>query len=406
VTPGCTCPSSWLIVSGVRRGISRVFRGMTVMPFLAHRWYLLEKAIYRIEDRLRPPRKLPPESERDQVSLPPEGLAVSVELALNSRCSSDYDGNPRKFHWGIFDRTKKLSEEQIGEIVDLAKVPRFSDGKIRVRSDHNLLTFLVDHHATVVQKRRMMVESGMQQQAVGLICSALGVGMVVKSLGKDGSAFSEDEFATVRIKLDALKPTYDGSYWSEMAPAGRSPWLSGNLPDPVRDGNKPLIATLANLRTKHEGTEKLTQEFMGQLLWAARGRTPHLYKSRPWGLTIPTWRGEQNISSVYVITDGKLAKYLNWSRHRPTHSLVEMAEIDRALWHRLKEAGLTSERGIVIGRNEAFGRSLWEVGYQLLNILVQARALDIPYEAAILDENQGRVLGDIGIADPVAIILL
>jgi hypothetical protein len=376
------------------------------MPLIVHRWYLLEKAIYRIEDMLRPPRKLPPDSERDEASLPPEGLAVSVELALNSRCSSDYDGNPRKFHWGIFDRTKKLSEEQIGEIVGLAKVPRFSDGKIGVRSDHNLLTFLIDHHAVGVRKRQMMVESGMQQQAVGLICSALGVGMVVNSLGKDGARYSEDEFATVRIKLDALKPTYDGSYWSKMAPAGRSPWLGGNLPDPMRDGKKPLIATLADLRTKHEGSEKLTQEFMGQLLWAARGRTPHLYKSRPWGLTIPTWRGEQNISSVYVITDGKLAKYLNWSRHRPTHSLVEMAEIDRDLWHRLKEAYPTSERGIVIGRNESFGRSLWEVGYQLLNILVQARALDIHYEAAILDENQRRVLGDIGIADPIAIILL
>ena len=376
------------------------------MPSIVHRWYLFEKVIYRIEDMLRPPKDLPPESERDEASLPPEGPAVSVELALNSRCSSDYDGNPRKFHWGIFDRTKKLSEEQIEEIVGLAKVPRFSDGKIGIRSDHNLLRFVIDHRATGMQKRRMMVESGMQQQAVGLICSSLGVGMVVNSLGKDGSSFSEDEFATVRVRLGAMEPTYDGSYWSRMAPAGRSAWLSGNLADPVRDGKEPLIAALAGLRTKHEGSEKLRQELMSQLLWAARGRTPHLYKSRPWGLTIPTWGGQQNLSSVYVISDKKLAKYVNWSGNRPTHSLVELAEIRRDLWHTLKEAGLSSERAIVIGRNEDFGRSLWEAGYQLLNILVQAKALDVPYEAAILDENQARVMGDIGIADPIAIILL
>jgi hypothetical protein len=376
------------------------------MPSIAHSLYLLEKLFYRIEDRLRPPRRLPPESEREEASLPPEGPAVSVELALNSRCSSDSDGNPRKFHWGLFDRTKTLPEEQIGEIIHLAKVPRFTDGKIGIRSDHSLLTFVIDDHATEMQKQAMMVESGMQQQAAGLICSALGVGTVVKSLGKDGSRFSEDEFATIRIRLGAMEPTYDGSYWSKRAPAGRSPWLSGNLPDPVRDGAKPLIATLASLRTKHEGSEKLTQEFMGQLLWAARGRTPHLYKSTPWGLTIPTWGGEQNISSVYVISDGKLAKYLNWNRNRPTHSLVELAEIRTGLWQPLRVACLPSGRGIVIGRNEGFGRSLWEVGYQLFNILVQAKALDVSYEAAILNEDQRRVLVDIGIADPIAIIMI
>ena len=32
---------------------------------------------------------------------------------------------------------------------------------------------------------------------------------------------------------------------------------------------------------------------ISQLLWAARGRTPHYVKSHPWGLTIPTWGGVQ-----------------------------------------------------------------------------------------------------------------
>jgi hypothetical protein len=72
----------------------------------------------------------------------------------------------------------------------------------------------------------------------------------------------------------------------------------------------------------------------------------------------------------------------------------------------VKESCLPRGRGIIIGRNEGFGRSLWEVGYQLFNILIQAKALDISYEAAILDEDQRRVLEDIAIMDPIAIISL
>ena len=82
------------------------------MPSFSHSLYIFEKIIYRIEDILRPSPELPPDSERDEAELPDEGSTISVEKALNSRCSSDDDGNPRKFHWGMFDRTKKLSEEQ------------------------------------------------------------------------------------------------------------------------------------------------------------------------------------------------------------------------------------------------------------------------------------------------------
>jgi hypothetical protein len=349
--------------------------------------------------------KLPSESIRDEAELPPEGSTISVEMALNSRCSSDYDGNPRKFHWGVFDRTKKLSEKQIREIIDLAKIPGLTGEKIEIRSDYNTLTFLIDIHATDIQKKWMMVESGMQQQAVGLICSALGVGMVMKNLGKDGLLISDDEYAIVKIRLDAMKATYDGSYWSEMAPSGRPHWLRGNLPDPVRNGKKPLIATLSSLRIKNEGSEILTEEYMSQLLWAARGRTPHLYKSRPWGLTIPTWGGKQNISSVYVISGNRLSKYINWNKNRPTHSLLELKKIDKNLLYPLRKSSFLDERLIVIGRNEDYGRSLWEVGYQLLNILIQAKVLDISYETVFLDENQKNILRYIGIKDPIIIIL-
>lgn len=367
---------------------------------------VLERIVYRIEGVLRPPAEVLPESEREDGKLPPEGPTVSVEMALNSRCSSDYDGNPRKFHWGMFDRTRALSEKDAAAIVALAQIPRFTTGEIRIERDHNLLTFLIGGRSTDTQERWSMVESGMLQQAVGLICSALGAGFVPKSQGKDGFRVSEERIATLKAKLGAARPTYDGSYWTDMAPSGRSPWRRGNLPDPVRDGSEPLLATLASLTTRAEGSQKLGPESMGQLLWAARGRTPHLYKSRPWGLTIPTWAGEQNLTGVYVISEGNLAKYVNWRNRRPTHSLEEQGRVGQDLSPLVGESGLAARSCIVLARNETFNRSLWEVGYQLLNILLQAKALDLSYQASLLDEDQGRLFETMEIGDPVAIVLL
>jgi hypothetical protein len=376
------------------------------MPFLSDRLYAFEKLVYRIEGILRPSGKLPPEGARDEAKLPSEGATVSVEMALNSRCSSDYDGNPRKFHWGMFDRTKKLSEKQVGGIVALAAIPRFTDGRVAIRADGNTLTLSVGNQAADVEREWLMVESGMQQQSVGLVCSALGVGMVMRNLGKDGLPVSDEEHATVKIRLDAMKPSYRGSFWTDMAPTGRAPWLRGNLPDPVRDGQKPLLTALAGLTTKTRSSEMSTEESMGQLLWAARGRTPHLYKSRPWGLTIPSWGGEQNISSVYAISDNVVSKYENWKHNRPTHTLMELKSVGQDTLSPLSESLPPFDRLIVICSNEDHNRSLWEVGYQLLNILVQAKALDIPYEAALLDENRKRIFRSMGIKNPVAIIML
>ena len=366
----------------------------------------IERLIYRIEDFFKPSVKLPPDSERAGVELSPEGNTISVETALNSRCTSDYDGNPRKFHWGMFDRTKKLSDKQVKKIVSLAKIPRFTDQRVEIQSNRNILTFAIENNIAESAKKIMMVESGMQQQAVGLVCAALGVGMVIKNLGKDGTLVSENDYATVKIRLDAMKPVYDGSFWSDKAPSGRSPWLRGNLPDPVRNSKKPLITALAGLKINNKGSEILTEEIVSQLLWAVRGRTPHLYKSRPWGLTIPTWGGEQDISSIYLISDNTLCKYLNWKKNRPTHSLSDVKRIDEILLNKLKKSFSINEKFIVISINEHFNRALWEVGYQLLNILLQAKALDISYEAVLLDKNQKNIVRNMGINDPVAIITL
>jgi hypothetical protein len=157
-----------------------------------------------------------------------------------------------------------------------------------------------------------------------------------------------------------MKPTYDGSFWSSSPPASVKPWLRGNLPDPIRDGNKSLISALERLNIENRNGGKSTDESVSQLLWAARGRTPHLYKSRPWGMTIPTAGGRQNISSIYQISDNQLCRYLNWHNNRPTHSLEVLGEIDIDFYSELIKLFPSNNCFIVLGKNEPFGRALWD----------------------------------------------
>jgi len=366
----------------------------------------IKRLYYKIEGLFMSLKELPPDSEKLEAELPPEGETISVEMALNSRCTSDYDGNSKKFHWGMFDRTNKLSETQTRRIIGLAKIPRFTDRKVEIQSDCNMLTFVIDNHASGLLRDWMMVESGMQQQAIGLVCAALGVGMVFRSLGEDGTTISDTDYASVKVKLDAIKPTYDGSFWSSLPPAGTKSWLRGNLPDPVRDGNKPLISTLEAVKIKNRSDRKSTDESVSQLLWAARGRTPHLYKSRPWGMTVPTSQGEQNASSVYLIRDDKLFKYVNWHKNRPTHSLETLGKIDLDVYNQLMRLFPFHNSFIVIGKNTDFATALLEVGYQVLNLVLQAQALGLSYETILLDENQKEIFRSVGIKDTVCAFLL
>lgn len=343
---------------------------------------------------------------RPDFDLPEEGESISVETVLNSRCTSDHDGNPESFHWGMFDRTKKLTTQQIQNIISLAKIPRFTDRKVEIRSKRNILTFIVENHAAGIMRDWMMVESGMQQQAVGLVSASMGIGMVFRNLGKDGTSISDTDYGTIKIKLNPMKPSYNGTFWSNLPPAGVTPWLTGNLPDPVRDGPKPLISILSNLEIKNKGSSSATDGSISQLLWAARGRTPHLYKSRPWGMTIPTWAGNPHISSVCLISDNKVQKYANWDNNRPTHALLTLNKIESRSYEKLLKSFSANRALIVIGENESFARALWEVGYQLLNLLLQANSLDIPYQAVLLNKAQKSTVSLAGIKDPVAIFAI
>ena len=121
-------------------------------------------------------------------------------------------------------------------------------------------------------------------------------------------------------------------------------------------------------------------------------------------MTIPTWAGDQKISSVYLSSKSKLSKYINWADNKPTHSLREITRIENQIYAKLLESFAGRNGLIVIGKHEDHGRALWEAGYELLNMLLQAKSLDLSYRAHLLNEAQKIAVAKTGIDDPVAVL--
>lgn len=367
-------------------------------------WASAEELFNRIRGRLMPNPKLPSERERSLVGLPVGGADIALETALNSRCTSDTDGDPKVFHWGMFDLLKKLRPEAVRHIAESARLPHVTGKGAGIQLSGNELTFRVEAAAAGLDRDRLMVESGMQQQAVCLACAALGAGMVFHGMGADGTGTGQGHIATLKMEIDAMQPSYADSFWTTDAPG--APWTKGNLPDPDRKGSRPLLEVLSGLTPIHSGHAAVTDESLGQVLWAARGRTPHLYKSRHWGLTIPTAQGEQKISGVFFLRNQGIFQYLNHTKGRPTHAFEHLgdlsAEVSRKIRHEFNaDAGL-----VVFVRNEAFARAFWEAGYQLLNAALQAAALGLGYRTILLDEAQRALVEAAGIKAPAAAIAL
>jgi len=371
-------------------------------------WAFRSSVGRRIANKIRtlvhPPAVLSSDDGREEAVLPEAGPSVSVETALNSRCTSDADDNPENFHWGMFDRKRTLSRGQIEAIVSRVRIPRWTDGGLRIKAEKNLLTFIIDNRAAGRVREWLMVESGLEQQALGLVCAALGVGYVFSTLGEDGISLSAEEQATVRIRIDAMKPSYDGAYWTSAAPPRPRPWKPGNLPDPIRSGDRALLTVLADLKTERPEGGAVSPARLGQLLWAARGRTPHFFKSDPWGLTIPTYRGEQALSHVHVAAGDRLSRYVNRADNRPTHSLADAGEIPAGGVKDLAGRFGPGRLYIILGKSETAARALWEIGYQLLNLMLQAASLGLTYKAVLVDDKA--LFRGTELTDPVAVLVL
>jgi hypothetical protein len=225
-------------------------------------------------------------------------------------------------------------------------------------------------------------------------------------MGMNGTPQFDGSLGLIRMKLDAMKPSYDGSYWTAAAPAGKRRWLPGNLPEPLRDGKIPLLDTLSKLKTENAGNKAADIRAVGQLLWAGRGRTPHRYKSREWGMTIPTWAGLQDLTCLYFHSKEKLFQYVNWKKNRPTHLLKETEGVNRKLPEVLDKFLPDYNAFLILSKNENSLRSLWEIGYQLLNIKLQAAAWGLKYVSELLSSDQKIKFQNTLIQDPVAVVAL
>jgi len=356
------------------------------MLFSAIHFASIFEFINRLRNRFRSSPKIPPDHKRVETMLPAGGDRVSVEMALNSRCTSDYDDDHNLFHWGMFDKQHKLSEAQLAAIKNMLKIQRLTSSQLDIVREKNIFTFIIGNQTITAEKEWLMVESGMQQQALCLICASLGIGVIFRNMGMNGTPQSDGSHGLIRMKLDAMKPSYDG------------------LSESARDGKTPLLDILSGLQIEKAGNKVADDHAISQLLWAGRGRTPHRYKSREWGMTIPTWAGLQDLSCLYVCSNGRLYQYVNWKKNRPTHHLEEIEVVDKGLTGFLDTFLPDYNTFLILSKNENLNRSLWEIGYQLLNMQLQAAAWDLNYTSVFLDNDQKTRFQSTPIKDPVAMV--
>jgi hypothetical protein len=257
----------------------------------------------------------------------------------------------------------------------------------------------------------------MQHEAVYLGCAAEGVGTCIHNEGINGTQYGEKR-ATARHLIMEIADPYETGKFSTRAPGPQKAFVLGkNLTEPRREGSVECIAQLSKLATFSKSGSPATEKDISQLLWAAKGRTPHCVKvnrwNHMWGLTIPTWGGSQNYATVYMVTSGKLYEYLNWTKE---FSLINRLFREKLRWtrgnptHEIQfvrnvEIGPQMqghEEAIFLCQNENAGRALWETGYMLENMYLQAKSLGISYESKIFSADEISQLGEMGVANAVA----
>lgn len=298
---------------------------------------------------------------------------TSVEKALNSRCSSDNDGNPMVFHWGMYDLDTHIPPEYIGAIEQGLQIPRFTNKELRVDLDVRPIMLSMPNSIKGIEREWLHIESGMQHQAVHLVCAALGMGTCIRNLGTEGTLQRSGLLGTVKMELNMMQPSYGESMWSIDAPVDLTD--APVLPAPRRDSYFPLLRAMEDACTDSKGRNAGLSD-ISQMLWAARGRTPHYIMGKRYGLTIPTWAGGQDIASVFLVHDGGLFQYVNSIGNQSAHTLQRIGDD-------VSDSGVQ----ILLAINESSGRAFWEVGYMLENLILQAMALGLRYEAILFDTN-------------------
>jgi hypothetical protein len=242
---------------------------------------------------------------------------VSIEEVLNSRCSSDFDFDPGKSHFGTFVN-ERPPETAINHIIHCLGTPRFSSGKLLNWFKDEYLFLGFENSKDAYAQRVLHIESGMQHEAIYLACAAEGVGTCIDNQGINGTQNGE-KTTTAKYLIMKMADPYETGRFTTKAPGPRKQFVPGkNLTEPFRKGNFECLPKLSRLATFNKSGASATEKDASQLLWAAKGRTPHCIKINKWnlmwGLTIPTWGGGQDYTSVYLLKDRKLYLYGNWTK--------------------------------------------------------------------------------------------
>jgi len=261
----------------------------------------------------------------------------------------------------------------------------------------------------------------MQHQAVYLGCAAQGAGTCIHNQGINGTEY-EEKIATARHLIMEMADPYESGKFTTKAPGPRKPFRAGkNLTEPLRNSDVECLPQLERLTSSNNSGSSATKKDISQLLWAAKGRTPHYIRKHVWnllwGLTIPTWGGGQAYTSVYIVKDGKFFRYINWTKK---FSLLNRAFLNYAKWTRgnpthdiqfVRNVNIRAQlngtdTAIILDRNEKTNRALWEVGYMLENMFLQAKSLDISYESKLFNSEEISQLAELGVTNAVAAMLL
>ena len=345
---------------------------------------------------------------------------VSVEKVLNSRCSSGFDVGPKRSHWGTFiDR--RPPKKIINHVLRCCNVCRFSSGKLLHWFENEYLFLGFEKPNDPHTKRVLHIESGMQQEAVYLACTAQGVGTCIHNQGINGTTYGE-KIATARHLIMETADPYESGRFTTKAPRLGKPFRTGrNLSEPLRDGDTECLPELEDLTSFKKSGSSATKKDISQLLWAAKGRTPHLIHMHVWnllwGLTIPTWAGGQVYTTVLLIKDDKLFRYLNWTKQ---FSLLNRLFLNYLKWTRgnpthdiyfIRNVNIRAQldgvdTAIILCQNEKTGRALWEIGYMLENMFLQAKSLGISYESKLFNTEEISQLAELGVTNAVAAVLL
>jgi len=339
---------------------------------------------------------------------------VSIEKVLNSRCSSD--SGPTKNHFGTFTN-KRPPEAVMNHILNCLDIPRFSDGTLLHWLENEYLFLGFENSKDPHTQRLLHIESGMQHEAVYLACAAEGVGTCIHNQGINGTQY-EEKIGTARHLIMEITDPYETGKFSTRAPGPQKPFVLGkNLTEPRRDGDNEFTTQLPKLATFSKSGPPATEKDVSQLLWAAKGRTPHCVRvnrwNHMWGQTIPTWGGGQNYATIYLVMSGKLYTYVNWTKE---FSLINRLFREKFRWTRGNPTHDTQfvrnveigpqmqghEEAIFLCQNENTGRALWEIGYMLENMFLQAKSLGISYESKIFSSDDISQLDKTGVTNAVA----